>query len=225
MADADIDSIEDVHFVQIKCPLLTADRVKSAQERGAKTVTADTYESMGWSRAASALGVALKLEEVPVEHLNDDIINEDWSIFSSVASTSAGIELMNCEVMVLGNSASSLSDLVIAHSVMQDAIDGEAVREALSQAGVDVSTAATDIRQSGRIVQVLAKAEADPSGEVRGSRHTMLEDSDINNTRMARAVVAAVIASINGDTLNYVSGGAEHQGPAGGGPIAVIAQA
>jgi cyanuric acid amidohydrolase len=76
-----------------------------------------------------------------------------------------------------------------------------------------------------RIVNVFAKAEADPSGFVRGRRHTMLNDSDINNTRHARAVVSAVIASIVGEPMVYVSGGAEHQGPPGGGPVAVIARA
>ncbi len=42
---------------------------------------------------------------------------------------------------------------------------------------------------------VFAKAETDPSGLVLDYRHTMLDDSDINHTRMARAVVGAVVAS------------------------------
>jgi cyanuric acid amidohydrolase len=50
----------------------------------------------------------------------------------------------------------------------------------------------------------------------------MLDDSDINSTRHARAAVNAVIASIVGDPMVYVSGGAEHQGPPGGGPVAAI---
>ena len=64
---------------------------------------------------------------------------------------------------------------------------------------------------------VLAKAEASPSGEIRGRRHTMLDDSDIHSTRHARALVGGVLAGVIGDTMLYVSGGAEHQGPAGGG--------
>jgi cyanuric acid amidohydrolase len=51
----------------------------------------------------------------------------------------------------------------------------------------------------------------------------MMDDSDINHTRMARAVVAAVVASIVQDPMVYVSGGSEHQGPSGGGPVAAIA--
>ena len=76
----------------------------------------------------------------------------------------------------------------------------------------------------GETVAVLAKAEAAPSGEIRGRRHSMLDDSDIHSTRHARALVGGVLAGVMGDTLLYVSGGAEHQGPAGGGPIAIIGQ-
>ncbi len=121
-------------------------------------------------------------------------------------------------------SASSASDLVIGHGVMRDAVDGAGVRDALRSAGIGVGAVVTP-EDAGRIVNVLAKAEADPTGRVRGRRHTMLNDTDISSTRHARAVVNAVIASIVGDPMVYVSGGAEHQGPAGGGPVAVIARA
>ena len=134
-----------------------------------------------------------------------------------MASTSAGVELDNCEVLVLGNAATA-SDLVIGHDVMADAIDAAAVRRALAAAGCPPDAA--DLGQ--RVAGVYAKAEADPSGRIRGRRHTMIDDSDINHTRHARAAVSAVIASIVGDPMVYVSGGAEHQGPSGGGPVAAI---
>ena len=50
-------------------------------------------------------------------------------------------------------------------------------------------------------------------------------DSDVPATRHARAFVGGVLAGVVGDTMLYVSGGAEHQGPPGGGPVAVIARA
>jgi len=104
---------------------------------------------------------------------------------------------------------------------MQDAIDLEAVIEALESAGMKVDKLPTP-EQRKRIVNVLAKAEASTTGEVRGRRNTMLTDSDINHTRHARAVVNAVIAAVVHDPMVYVSGGGEHQGPDGGGPVAVI---
>src|ERR1700726_435089 len=64
MADAAIVSPQDVHFVQIKCPLLTSDRVEAAAVRGNKTVTNSAYGSMAYSRGASALGVAVALGEI-----------------------------------------------------------------------------------------------------------------------------------------------------------------
>ena len=52
----------------------------------------------------------------------------------------------------------------------------------------------------------------------------MLDDTDISATRHARAAVGGLIAGLAGSGAVYVSGGAEHQGPAGGGPVAVIAR-
>lgn len=218
MRDAEIAAAGDVHFVQIKCPLLTSDRIEDARRRGKVPVTADTYESMGYSRGASALGVAVAMGEVRAEALSDPVICHDWTLYSTVASTSAGSELTNCEIILMGNAAASASDLIIGHAVMRDAIDGEAVREALANAGLAPGDG------GARVINVFAKAEAAPSGHIRGRRHTMLNDSDINSTRHARAAVAAVIASIVGDPMVYISGGAEHQGPSGGGPVAVIAR-
>jgi len=51
-----------------------------------------------------------------------------------------------------------------------------------------------------------------PNSNVRGFRHTMLEDSDISSTRHARAAVGGLIAGLAGTGVVYVSGSAEHQG-------------
>jgi len=211
MRDAGIASPADVHFVQIKCPLLTKERIEEAASRGHTPATADTYHSMALSRGASALGVALALGEVDAAEA--EAVCRDWSLYSRVASTSAGIELLRNEIVVLGNAAGWAGDLVIDHDVMADAIDAGAARRTLAR---------LDVAPDG-VVAVLAKAEASPSGTIRGRRHTMLDDSDIHSTRHARALVGGVLAGVIGDTLLYVSGGAEHQGPAGGGPLAVIA--
>ena len=129
-----------------------------------------------------------------------------------VASTSAGVELLRNEIVVLGNAHGWSGDLLIDHDVMRDAIDAGAAHRILGRLGVTGEDVAA----------VLAKAEASPSGAIRGRRHTMLDDSDIHSTRHARALVGGVLAGVVGDTMLYVSGGAEHQGPAGGGPIAII---
>ena len=51
-----------------------------------------------------------------------------------------------------------------------------------------------------------------------------IEDTDISATRHARAAVGGLISGLSGTGAIYVSGGAEHQGPPGGGPVAAIAQ-
>src|SRR3954454_18954967 len=184
MTDAGIDDPRDVHFVQIKCPLLTSERVEAAHARGQRTVTTSAYGSMAYSRGASALGVAAALREIDGS-IRDEQILKDWKLFSSVASTSAGIELMHNVVIVLGNSNFSASPFVIGHGVMRDAIDADAVIAALKSVGFcpgDVS----DPIAPNRLVNIFAKAEASPDGSVRGRRHTMLDDSDISATRHAR---------------------------------------
>jgi cyanuric acid amidohydrolase len=222
MADAGIDDPQDVHFVQIKCPLLTSERVEAAQARGQKTVTTSAYGSMAYSRGASALGVASALGEIDGA-IRDEQILRDWRLFSSVASTSAGIELMHNVVMVLGNSNSSASPFVIGHGVMRDAIDSTAVIAALNSVGLGLGDIAGPVGRN-RLVNIFAKAEASPDGTVRGWRHTMLDDSDIGATRHARAAVGGLIGGLAGTGAVYVSGGAEHQGPPGGGPVAAIAR-
>ena len=134
------------------------------------------------------------------------------------------MELTRNEVIVLGNSPAWSGDLRIAHAVMRDAIDLPAVHRALRLAGVPSEDGQVPADAAERLVAVLAKAEPSSDGRIRGRRHIMWDDSDINATRHARALVGGVIAGAVGRTDIFVSGGAEHQGPDGGGPVAVIAR-
>lgn len=223
MTAARIESPDDVHYVQVKCPLLTKARIAEASARGRDVATDDTYVSMGYSRGASALGVALALGEIAPDRATDEVVCRDLSVYSARASTSAGIELMENQVMVLGNSAAWRSDYVIGHGVMRDAIDVDAVAEALAAVEISLGRQLAAVERA-RVAAVLAKAEPSRSGLIRARRHVMLDDSDIHASRHARALVGGVIAGIIGDTQLFVSGGAEHQGPDGGGPVAVIAR-
>lgn len=215
MADAGITDPADVHFVQIKCPLLTAARISEAQTRGADTATSDTLKSMGLSRGASALGVALALNEITIEQAQATQIGVDTDIWSGRASTSAGVELMGHEILVLGMSPDWSGPLAIDHTVMADGIDTAPVRATMDRLGIG---------QTAKLAALLAKAEPGTTGMIRGKRHTMLDDSDISATRHARAFTGGALAGLTGRTDLFVSGGAEHQGPDGGGPVAIIAE-
>ena len=221
MRDAGIANANDVHFVQIKCPLLSAQRLAEVDARGGSVATRDTLRSMGLSRAASALGAAVALGEIDAACVSDADIGANWDLWSGRASTSAGIELTNNEIVVLGMSAQCSGPLTIDHAVIRDAIDIEPVREALSRLGLS-SSGQLNAADRQRLVAVLGKAEASHDGRLRGNRHTMLDDSDISSTRHARAFVCGALAGLVGHAEIYVSGGAEHQGPDGGGPVALI---
>ena len=222
MRDAGIADPADVHFVQIKCPLLTAQRIGDATAYGAIVATSSTLKSMGLSRAASALGAAVALGELQADAISDRDIGENWSLHSGRASCSAGIELLGHEIVVLGMSHAWGGPLVIDHAVMADSIDIEPVRGALHRLGFTANGQLAGAER-GKLVAMLAKAEPSQSAMLRGFRHTMLDDSDISPTRHARAFVCGALAGLVGHAEIYVSGGAEHQGPDGGGPVAVIA--
>ena len=104
---------------------------------------------------------------------------------------------------------------------MRDGLDIDPVRALLRRLGAQFDGQLPP-DQSARVRAVLAKAEAPKSGNVRGWRHTMLDDSDISATRHARAFAAGALAAQIGHAALFVSGGAEHQGPDGGGPCAIL---
>jgi cyanuric acid amidohydrolase len=198
-----------VELVLIKCPLLTSAKLEAIRAAGKVPVTTDTYESMARSRYVSAVGINFALHRLPEATLEDAV--SDGRTWDSKASCSSGAELEDCHILVLATSGSKRS-LKAVSSYMQDAIDAPTIMYLLDQVKKD----------HGEVVQVFAKAEADPNGLIRGSRHTMNTDSDIHSTRHARAAVGGLIAGLVGDTQIYVSGGAEGQGPPGGGSLCIV---
>jgi len=224
MAQAEISDPQDVHFVQVKGPCVTTERAAEARARGAQLVTADPNKSMAYTRVAGAFGVAAALGELPPEKIREDAFFSHLDWFSERASVSSGVEVAVNEVMVLGNSAAWNSDYVIAHRPMQDALDINAVYAVLKDLGIDAMGDNTAPALQ-RIAAAMVKCEPDASGYVRGQRHTMWQDGDINAQRHIRGAVGGLVAGVIADTRVFVSGGAEHQGPPGGGMIALVAKA
>ena len=210
---------EDVRLVQMKGAIPEADygRAEAARRAGAPL-----RNDMVHSRGASALGVALALGEVEPGALGDEVVCSDYRHFSGVASCSAKPKLRRTEVLMVANSASWSGEFVAAHGILEDILDAGGVARVLGQLGITVPVSKADRE---RIVGVFAKSEADPRREIRGRRHVMLDDDDVSDTRYSRCALAAVIASVVGDTGVYVSTRAEHHGPLGGGPLAIIARA
>lgn len=223
MDDAGIADPADVHFVQVKAPCVTAARAQEAAARGAAVLTADSGRSMAYARVAGAFGVALALGDAPAERLTEAAMFRDYDLCSDRASISSGVEVACNEVIVLGNSARWSGDLAIAHRPMADALDIGGVTAVLGDLGLSAAPQLSPA-EAARVRGVLVKCEPDRRGAIRGNRHTMLDDTDINAQRHVRGAVGGLVAGVLGDGRIFVSGGAEHQGPDGGGLIAVIAQ-
>lgn len=223
MAEAHIARPDDVHFVQVKCPCVTSARAEAARATGKSVASADPNRSMALARAAGAFGVALALGEIDASAVTDTALLQNFAVHSDRASISSGVEVEANEVIVLGNSPLWSGDLRIAHRPMTDALDIGAVVQVLG----DLEIAATPQiapQDRNRVQAVFVKCEPDRRGHIRGLRHTMLDDTDINAQRHIRGAVGGLVAGVLGDTRIFVSGGAEHQGPDGGGLIAAIAE-
>lgn len=236
---------EQVALVLVKCPLLTSEKIakihafsssSSLAKKQEMLITSDTYESMALSRHASAIGVGVGLRELAPERV-EEVLN-NGTFHSSRASCSSGAELEACHILILANddnpspsSPSSSSSSTIEKEENHPPTLYRAFPGTMSSA-IDITnlqtllhTALTPLPPytSASLIQIFAKAEADPTGMINQKyRHTMLTDSDVQSTRHARAAVGGLIAGVSGDCCVYVSGGAEGQGPRGGGGLCVV---
>jgi len=223
MASASIENPSDVHFVQVKGPAFTLDDIVAASSAGSSCVTDKPGKLMAFGRAASALGVAKALAEIPADQALEAAVLKDFHAYSSVASVSAGVEVSANEVIVLGLSRAWSGRLIIGHRSMQDALDIASVTALARDLGLSAEPQVPPA-QACRIRAAFVKCEAPRDGTIRGRRHTMLNDGDIDQQRHIRAAVGAIVAAVLNETALFVSGGAEHQGPDGGGLIALIAE-
>ena len=220
MARAEITRPEDVHFVQIKGPAFAVADIVTAQASGSACASDNPGKLMAFGRAASAFGVARALEEAEANAATESAVLKNFAVFSSVASASAGIEVDKNEVVVIG---AWTGPLTIAHVTMCDALDIGSLTALLERMGF-APRPQIEAHAAKRIRAAFVKCEAQRDGMIRGRPHTMLNDGDIDQQRHIRGAVGAIVASILNDTAIFVSGGAEHQGPDGGGLVAVVAE-
>jgi cyanuric acid amidohydrolase len=223
MRDAGLASAAEVQFVQVKCPCVTSARAADALLRGVSPRTINPGRSMAYARAAGAFGVALALGERTEVELDELAMLEDLSIQSPRASVSSGVEVVCNEVIVLGNSSAWTGPLQVACHVMEDALDIAGIIGALAGVGIHPEPQASALDRA-RIRGVFVKCEPDRRGRIAGNRHTMLDDTDIDAQRHIRGALGGLVSGVIGDSRIFVSGGAEHQGPDGGGLLAVVAE-
>lgn len=222
IAEAGITSLDDVHCVEVKCPAMTPARLQDAQQRRVSVVSNNLGQASSLSKAASALGIGLALEEIPPEKLDNSVINRNHALYTNRGSVSAGGEQSVCRILVMGNSATSVSRYRVGHSVMSDQLDVTGVYDALRAAGLACNTPLTS-QQQQQITQVFINCGADAVSAVRSRRHTMHSDFLAGYAGiMAKAVANAIVASVVGDSMLLASAGFEHQGAPGSNLIAAI---
>jgi cyanuric acid amidohydrolase len=205
MCDAGIARAEDVALVQVKAPATTPPG-------------ASPGVTMARSRAAAAFGVALALGEIPPEAARAEALLQNFALFSPRASISSGIEVTCNEVVLFGRAAGWADSIALGLAPMADLLDMRGIAAAFAAAGLG------NAAPHPRLLGVIAKGEPSRDTRIRGHRHTMLGDTDLDAQRHLRAALGALVAAFAGDGRVFVSGGAEHQGPPGGGLVAVFAQ-
>lgn len=220
MSEAGISDPKDVHFVQTKTPLLTAERIADAKRRGKTVYKTEMMESMAVSNATAALGIGVGVGEFALPR--EEQIARDLALYSSVASCSSGVEQDEAQIVVVGNRKGIGGHFRIGHSVMKDVLDVEGIYHAIRQAGLPLPERARASDIGDALVNCFIKCETDPTGRLHNRRQVSLNDSDIHHTHHTKAVVGGVAAAAIGDPMVYCSVAALQQGPAGGGPVAAI---
>jgi cyanuric acid amidohydrolase len=204
MRQARIARAEDVALVQVKAPATTLPG-------------ANPGVTMARSRAAAAFGVALALGEIAPDAARPEALLRDFALWSPRASISSGIEVTCNEVVVFGRARGWADGVTLGVAPMADLLDVTGIEAAFAQAGLGARP------PHPRLLGVIAKGEPARAGHIRGHRHTMLGDTDLDAQRHLRGALGALVAAAAGDGRVFVSGGAEHQGPPGGGLVAVFA--
>lgn len=225
MAQAGIESPDDVACVEMKCPQMTAARAQDAASRGAATVHPSAAAASSMSRGASALGCAVALGEVSAEAITQAAIAGRPDLFTQRGSASSGNEQVAVRVVVIGNVAGAPGGYVAARGVMAHQLDLTGARAAFAAAGLRLEDGVVVAEDRPRLAAAFVNAGADSVGDWQGRRHTMLSDMLAGfSGHVAKAVAHAAIAGIAQETLVLGNAGAEHQGAPGSNLVCVIAR-
>lgn len=224
MADAGL-AAEDVAFVQVKAPLLTDAAIADAARRGVTVRAPRPHASKPLTRAACAIGVGLALGEIAAGALTEASVGnaDDQRLRTSRAIVTPGNADLRIDAVAFGHAAGWAGPHRVGTATMADLIDLPAAAALLQRLGFAPSPQlAPDA--AARIDAVLFKGDPPPQENIRGNRHVIWRDSDIQPPRHVRAAVGGLLAGLIGHTRIFCAGGAEHQAPPGGGVLAIFAR-
>ena len=224
MRDGGIDSADSVHFAQVKCPLLTSERVAEATARGGAVATRDTLKSM--APVAGGLG-ARRRGRARRDRSRRLVRGRDRPRLVALFLARLGVgggrarrtTKSSCSAPARAGADRSASPIASC-----------ATRSTSSRCAP--RSARSDLAAPGQLGGAERGARRRPARQGRGELRrdvcaaiaTRCSAIPIFPRRGTRAAfVAGALAGLIGHAQIFVSGGAEHQGPDGGGPVAIIA--
>ena len=210
LADGGFVAPRDVHLVQIKSPAPA--RFDGPAEA-----------AIGRARAATVLGAMVALGEITPARARAAFAKRDLSVWSARVSVSSAAEFDRQETVAFGHAPGWIGDLRIAHGALADPLDLPAVVRVLARLGLDAKPQLSASARA-RLVACLAKSGPPADGRLRGVDLAFAADPTQSPLRRVRGGLGSLIAAATGEPRVFVSGGAEHQGPPGGGIFAAIAR-
>lgn len=204
----------DPLLVFLKSPLLT-----HSEAVGLPAGQARFAGVSGLARGAAALGMGAALGEIAdVDAVIENLLVRP-DLYSRRGMVFSGTETRACEAIVVGQPAGVTSGPRLRCGLVQDLVDIDGMARVIAD---DAHATIDDARARARDLRgVFFKAGVARTGLVRGRRTTVFS-SDLDPDKHMRAAASGALAALVGDCRMFVSGGAEHQAPDGGGVFAVI---
>jgi cyanuric acid amidohydrolase len=213
IADAGI-GVEDVALVFAKSPLLT-----HAMAVGLPAEQRERANKSSAARSAAALGIGVALGEISPAAATSAAIGLNTDLYTRRAMVFSGTETQCTEIIVLGNHPGKPQS--VRSGLFKDLLDVDGMAAVLAGAAEEPFQALRKMRSEGHVAAVFLKAGMATDGKLRGNRTTVFS-SEVDPDKQMRAAASGVLGSLLGDTRMFVSGGAEHQAPMGGGVLAII---
>ncbi|WP_170184133.1 ring-opening amidohydrolase [Glutamicibacter uratoxydans] len=211
---------EDAEYVLTKNRGVSAADIQEAAARGVRIEPFDRAHATAQTTGGAALGIAVATGAIAMP--DESAIGFDGSLYSPVASCSAGNENERSQVVLLGNSAAAGGSLRVGHAVMHDLLDITALHRALRSAGMDIADGAIlSPAQRARVKALYVKVGTPIEGRLRGRRQVHQGQNPAYFNEL-KAAVAGAYSVFMQDTIMYISNAAFHQGPEGGGTVAAI---
>lgn len=210
LKDGGFAAPRDVHLVQIKSP------APAKFDGPAET-------AIGRARSATVLGAMVALGELTLAQARRAFDKRDLRRWTARVSVSSAAEFDRQETVAFGHAPGWVGDLRIAHGALADPLDLPSVVRVLAKLGLD---AKPQLGASSRVrlIACLAKSGPPADGRLRGVDLAFGADRTQSPLRRVRGGLGSLIAAATGEPRVFVSGGAEHQGPPGGGIFAAIAR-